>query len=62
MGFSRQEYWTGLAFPSSGDLPDPDIEPVSPELAGGFFTTDPPGKLIILILSTNYVATICQKT
>ena len=42
MGFSRQEYWSGLPFPSRGDLPDPGIEPrslVSPALAGGFFTT-----------------------
>ena len=39
MGFSRQEYWSGLLFPS-GDLPDPGIEPVSPTLAGGFFTTE----------------------
>ena len=44
MAFSRQEYWTGLAFPSPGDLPDPEMEPVSPELAGGFSTTEPPGK------------------
>ena len=45
MGFSRQEYWSELPFPSSGDLPDPRIEPVSsgsPALAGGFFTTAPP--------------------
>ena len=35
MGFSRQEYWSGLPFPSPGDLPDPGIEPVSPSLAGG---------------------------
>ena len=45
--FSRQEYWSGLPCPSPGDLPDPGIEhvfPVSPELAGGFFTTEPPGK------------------
>ena len=34
MEFSRQEYWSGLAFPSQGDLPDPKIEPVSPALAG----------------------------
>ena len=40
MGFSRQEYWSGLPFPSPGDLPDPGIEPVSPGLAGGFFTTE----------------------
>ena len=39
MGFSRQEYWSGLQFPSPRDLPDPRIEFVSPELAGGFFTT-----------------------
>jgi len=38
----RQEYWRGLPFPSPGDLPDPGIEPVSPALAGGFFTTEPP--------------------
>ena len=37
-GFSRQEYWTGLPFPSPGDLPDPRIDPASPALAGGFFT------------------------
>ena len=42
MGFSRQAYWSGLPFPSLGDLPNPGIEPVSlmsPALAGGFFTT-----------------------
>ena len=47
MGFSRQEYWSGLPFPSPGDLPDPGIEPqypVSPALAGRFFSTAPPGK------------------
>ena len=38
MGFPRQEYWSGLPFPSPGDLPDPGIEPTSPALAGGFFT------------------------
>ena len=44
MGFSRQEYWSGLPFPSLGNLPDPGIEPASPALAGGFFTTELPGK------------------
>ena len=44
MGFSRQEYWSGLPSPSPGDLPDPGIEPESPALVGGFFTTEPPGK------------------
>ena len=44
MGFFRQEYWSGLPFPPPGDLPDQKIEPVSPSLAGRFFTTEPPGK------------------
>ena len=47
MKFSRQEYWSGLPLPSPGDLSDPGTEPaslVSPALAGGFFTTAPPGK------------------
>ena len=44
MGFPRQEYWSGLSFPSPGDLPNSGIEPASPGLAGGFFTTEPPGK------------------
>ena len=44
MGFFRQEYWITLPFPSPGDLPDPRIESTSPGFAGGFFTTEPPGK------------------
>ena len=47
MGFSMQEYWSGLPFPPSGDFPDPVTEPislVSPASAGGFFTTAPPMK------------------
>ena len=44
MEFSRQEYWSGLPFPSPGDLPTPGIEPSSPALAGGFFSAEPPGK------------------
>ena len=44
MRFSSQEYWSGLPFPSPGDLPGPGIEPVSPALAGGFFTAELPGK------------------
>ena len=45
MEFSRQAYWSGLPFPTPGDLPDPEMEPtslVSPALAGGFLTTVPP--------------------
>ena len=44
MGFPRQEYWSGLSFPSPVDLPDSGIEPLPPALAGGFFTTEPLGK------------------
>ena len=44
MGFSRQEYWNGLPFPLPGDLPNPEIEPLSPAMADGFFTNEPPGK------------------
>ena len=45
MGFPRQEDWSGYPFPSPGDFPDPGIEPTSFALAGGFFTTELPGKL-----------------
>ena len=44
VGFSSQEYWSGVPFPPPGDLPNPGIEPTSSALAGGFFTTKPPGK------------------
>ena len=45
LGISRQECWSGLPFPSPGDLPRPGTEPASPVLAGGFFTTEPLGSL-----------------
>ena len=47
MGFPRQEYWSGLPFPTPGDLPDPEIEPAfleSHALAGGFFINGSPQK------------------
>ena len=44
MGFSRQEYWSGLPFPSPGDLPDPGIKPRSPTLQADALTSEPPGK------------------
>ena len=50
MGFSRQEYWNRLPCPPSGDLPNLEIKPaspVSPALAGRFFTTEPPGKNLL---------------
>ena len=45
MGFSRQEYWSGLSFPSPGDLPNPRIEPGSPALQADPLSSEPPGKL-----------------
>ena len=45
MGFSRQEYWSGLSFPSPGDLPDPGIEPGYPAFQADALTSEPPGKL-----------------
>ena len=44
MEVPRQEYGSGPPFPSPGDLLDAGIEPMSPALTGGFFTTEPPGK------------------
>ena len=44
MEFSRQEYWSGLPFPSPGDLPDPGIKPKSPTLQADALPSEPPGK------------------
>ena len=44
MEFSRQEYWSGLPFPSPGDLPNPGIEPGSPALQADSLLSEPPGK------------------
>ena len=46
MGFSRQEYWSGLPFSSPGDLPNPGIEPRSPALQADTFISEPPGKYV----------------
>ena len=54
MGFHRQEYWSGLLFPSPGDLPNTGTELPSPALAGGFFTTEPPGKPINIKITKSY--------
>ena len=66
MGFSRQEYWSGLPFPPPGYLPNPGVKPVSPvspALAGRFFTTEPPGKpnsrLACLYLVVYHFPDIC---
>ena len=52
MGFPRQEYWSELSFSSAGDLPKPGIESASPAMAGGFFTTELPGKLMNVLSAT----------
>ena len=52
MGLSRQEYWSGLPFPSPGDLPNPGIEPRSPTLQADALTSEPPGKLRVLECSS----------
>ena len=44
MGFFRQEYWSGMPFPSPGDLPDPGIKPPSPALQADALPSEPPGK------------------
>ena len=48
MEFSRQEYWSGLPFPSPGDLPDPGIEPRSPALQADALPSEPPGTPLVL--------------
>ena len=49
LGFFRQQYWSGLPFPTPGDLLNLGIKPMYPALAGELFTTEPPGKLYISI-------------
>jgi len=51
MGFSRQEYWSELPFPSPGDLPDPGNEPRSPELQVESLPSEPPGEPTNIILN-----------
>ena len=50
MGFSRQEYWSGLLFPSPGDLTDPGIEPGPPALRADALTSEPLGKLLCIYI------------
>ena len=73
IGFSRQEYWSGLPFPSPGYLLDSGIQPMCPMLADGFFITEPPGKPhhwlgksnnnikeIITTVKRNYIYSMCS--
>ena len=68
-GFSRQEYWSGLPFPSPGDLPDPGIKPGSPELQADSLPTEKGLQNVyvyqVITLHTIlefYLSIICQKT
>ena len=63
MGFSRQEYWSGLPLPTPGDLPNPGTEPASPKspaLAGGFFTTEPPENPYVIESNRNLHGGVSQ--
>ena len=57
MGFSRQEYWNGLPFPSPGDLPNPGIEPGPPALQANSLPTEPLGKPINIYGMNEQVST-----
>ena len=64
MGFPRQEYWSGLPFPSLGDLRNPGSKPTflaSPALAGGFFSTEPPSKQLPSWCSGKESACQCRR-
>ena len=54
MGFSGQEYWSALPFSLPGNLPDPGIELAPPALAGGFFTTESPGKPHTMVTNAHF--------
>ena len=58
MGFSRREYWSGLPFPSPGDLPDPGIEAGSPELQAESLLTELRGKPLIGLVGWLYFPTL----
>ena len=60
MRFPRQGYWSGLPFPPSEDLLGSGIEPVSPAMAGGFFTTKPPGKPTRLKNASSHIHIRCN--
>ena len=59
MEFSRQEYWSGLPFPSPGDLPDPGIKPRSPALRADALPSEPSGNRTLLIIYLNWKQSRC---
>ena len=58
--FSRQEYWSGLPFPSPGDLPDPGIDPRSPALQADSLPAEPPGTLRFSLVARFIHGSVCQ--
>ena len=60
MKFSRQEYWSGLLFPSPGDLPNPGIEPGSPTLQTDALSSEPPGNAAADAKSLQSCPTLCD--
>ena len=58
MEFCKQEYWSGLPFPSPGDLPDPGMEPGSPALQTDSLLSEPPGKSCLwdLVIQRNFLS------
>ena len=62
MGFSRQEYWSGLPFPSPGDLPDPGIEHRSPTLQADVLPSKPPGKPKRSLKEQRFNYHVCRAT
>ena len=62
MGFSRQEYWSGLPFPSPGDLPNPGIKPGSPALQADALPSEPPGKPFMLRRISTLEMLKCKRT
>ena len=60
MRFPREEYWSGLPFPSPGDLPDPGIKRVSPALIGRFVTIEPPGKPNVVLYYCTFPDKYCK--
>ena len=61
MGFSRQEYWSGLPFPPPGDIPDPGIEPTCLTLQADSLPSEPPGGgLYLCVKGTLFLCELCQ--
>ena len=61
VGFPSKEYWSGLPFPSTGDLPEPGIEPRSPALQADALPSEPPekGTIILRLVQTSYLEFVC---